>query len=181
MLPGSDVRLLLTSREALQLEEEWLYTVSGSDFEVDIEDAGAESAAVQLFVERARRVKPNFPLDHETDAVETICRLVEGMPLAIELAAAWTGYLSCADIAAEIERDLSFLSSHLRNLPERHRSIQAIFDQTWKQLTCRGEGGLLTHLRLPRRFPPRGSHCGNGRLPRPSCRSYRSFAAALGA
>ena len=40
MLPGSDVRLLLTSREALQLEEEWLYTVSGLDFEVDIEEAG---------------------------------------------------------------------------------------------------------------------------------------------
>ena len=135
MLPGSDVRLLLTSREALQLQEEWLYTVSGLDFEVDTEETGVESAAVQLFVERARRVKPNFSLEHETDAVEEICRLVEGMPLAIELAAAWTGYLSCADIAAEIERDLSFLGSHLRNLPKRHRSIQAVFDQTWKQLT----------------------------------------------
>ena len=136
MLRGNDVRLLLTSREALHLEEEWLYTVSGLDFAVDMEDDGAESAAVQLFVERARRVKPDFTLDHETDAVETICRLVEGMPLAIELAAAWTGYLSCADIAAEIERDLSFLSSHLRNFPERHRSIQTVFDQTWKRLTA---------------------------------------------
>src|SRR5690606_34901417 len=97
---------------------------------------GAGSPAVQLFAERARRVQPRFSLAGEAPAVQAICRLVEGMPLAIELAAAWTRSLSCTEIAGEIEGNLSILSTPLRNLPERHRSIQAIFEQTWTQLSA---------------------------------------------
>ncbi len=63
-----------------------------------------------------------------------ICNLVEGLPLALELAASWTRTLACSEIAAEIERNLGFLSRPLRDIPERHRSMQAVFDQTWALL-----------------------------------------------
>jgi predicted ATPase len=61
---------------------------------------------------------------------------VEGMPLAIELAAAWTKTISCTEIAQEIQRNLDFLASNVRNLPERHRSMQAIFEQSSGLLTA---------------------------------------------
>jgi len=59
---------------------------------------------------------------------------VNGMPLAIELAASWTKVLSCLEISAEIQRNIDFLVTNLRNVPERHRSMQAIFQQSWKLL-----------------------------------------------
>ncbi|MCB0155173.1 MAG: tetratricopeptide repeat protein, partial [Anaerolineae bacterium] len=63
-----------------------------------------------------------------------LCRLLEGMPLALELAAAWTPLLTCAEIAAEIERDLSFLRAAARNRPDRQRSLRAVFESSWERL-----------------------------------------------
>ncbi|HEX2770903.1 MAG TPA: hypothetical protein VHN18_00560, partial [Micromonosporaceae bacterium] len=68
-------------------------------------------------------------------AVVRVCRLVEGMPLALELAAGWTKILPTDEIASEIQRSLDFLSTSLRNVPQRHRSITAVFEQTWGRLT----------------------------------------------
>ena len=64
-----------------------------------------------------------------------ICQVVEGMPLGLELAAAWRRTLSCREIAAEIERSLDFLATTLRNTPERHRSLRVVFEQTWERLS----------------------------------------------
>ena len=64
-----------------------------------------------------------------------ICRLVEGMPLGIELAAAWTPVLPCAEIADEIGRGLDLLSTTAFDVPERHRSMRAVFDHSWRLLT----------------------------------------------
>src|SRR5262249_44791078 len=61
--------------------------------------------------------------------------LVEGMPLGIELAAAWLKTLTCAQIAEEIQRSLDFLASPIHNIPERHRSMRAVFEQSWRLLT----------------------------------------------
>ena len=82
-----------------------------------------------------RRVFPAFDLAAERETVEHICRLVEGIPLAIELAATWTRMLSCTAIADEIVNNLSFLTSDMRNLPDRHRSMQAVFDRSWELLS----------------------------------------------
>jgi len=89
---------------------------------------------VQLFVERARRVRRDFSLADEQPEVIRICQLVEGMPLALELAASWTKALRCEVIAAEMQRQLNFLTTSLRNVPERHRSMQAAFDHSWQRL-----------------------------------------------
>jgi len=131
-----NVKLLVTSREALNVQEEWLWQVKGLQFPENIHAAPIENfSAVRLFVERARRVRADFKLSNQENDVIRICRLVEGMPLALELAASWTKALSCDEIANEIQRSLDFLSSNSRNVPERHRSMQAVFNHSWKLLT----------------------------------------------
>jgi predicted ATPase/DNA-binding CsgD family transcriptional regulator len=127
--PG--LTLLVTSREALKLQEEWHYPLEGLTL---ADNAGEGGDALRLFVERARQVRPDLVLEPELAAAHAICRLVEGMPLALELAAAWTRTLSCAAIAAEIERGLDLLTSSMRNIPARHRSLRAVCDQSWALL-----------------------------------------------
>ncbi len=132
--PG--VKLLVTSREVLHLQEEWLYPVRGLPVpESEHVENVADYSAVALFVERARRRRPDFSPADERAAIARICRLVEGLPLALELAAAWTRTLSCEAIAAEIASSLDFLATRWRDVPERHRSMQAVFDQTWQALS----------------------------------------------
>jgi predicted ATPase/DNA-binding NarL/FixJ family response regulator len=134
------VKLLVTSREVLNLQEEWLYPLQGLAFPPSILTSlhvGEEEAynAVQLFVERARRVRRDFSLSDEQAGVVQICQLVKGMPLALELAASWTKTFQCQVIAAEIQRNLDFLTTKLRNIPERQRSMRAVFDHSWQLLT----------------------------------------------
>jgi predicted ATPase/DNA-binding CsgD family transcriptional regulator len=90
--------------------------------------------AIQLFVQSARRVDPGFHLDDVTDVVR-ICKLVEGLPLAIELAASWVHQMPCERIASQIQRDLDFLSTNLRNVPERHKGTRALFEHSWRLLS----------------------------------------------
>lgn len=131
-----DIKLLVTSREVLNLQEEWRYPVRGLHYPEtnDAEQPGAYSA-VQLFVERARRVRGDLSLLDEQAGVIRVCQLVDGMPLALELAAVWAKALATDEIAIEIQRNLDFLSTSLRNVPQRHQSITAVFEQTWQRLT----------------------------------------------
>jgi predicted ATPase/DNA-binding CsgD family transcriptional regulator len=129
-------KLLVTSREALNIQEEWVWRLSGLQVPAYQPEANIESfSAVQLFTERAHRARQDFTLTGQETHVARICQLVEGMPLALELAASWTKALSCAEIADEIQRSLNFLTTNMRNVPERHRSMQAIFDHSWRLLT----------------------------------------------
>jgi predicted ATPase/DNA-binding SARP family transcriptional activator len=125
--PG--VKVLVTSRARLNLQSEHLFSVAG----MDLPDSAAE-----LFVTSARRVRPGFGLttDNLADVIR-VCHLVEGMPLGILLAAAWVQILSPATIAAQISRSIDFLEANLRDLPERHRSMRAVFDHSWTLLTLR--------------------------------------------
>ena len=130
------VKVLATSREALNLQEEWLWPMHGLTFP-DASNTNSpmdEYSAIHLFAERARRVQPTFELTEELDHVIRISQLVEGMPLALELAASWLRTLSCVAVAQEIQSSLDFLKSNVRNLPERHRSIRVIFNQSWSRL-----------------------------------------------
>ncbi|MCC7360500.1 MAG: tetratricopeptide repeat protein [Anaerolineales bacterium] len=132
-----DVKLLVTSRERLNLRGEWLYEVRGLPApEAEVSAAAAPAfGAVQLFVQCARRVQPEFQLTAaNTSAVVAITRLLDGLPLGLELAAAWLRLLSPAEVAAELERGLAFLSATVRDAPERHRSLRAVFDYTWRTL-----------------------------------------------
>ena len=127
------VKLLVTSREALNLKEEWRYPITGlSMSSAENYDDLEGYDAIQLFITCARRVYPPFDLADESDCVVRICNLVAGMPLAIEMAASWLSSLSCQDVATRIERGM--LDTRLRNVPERHRSMSGVFEQSWKLL-----------------------------------------------
>jgi predicted ATPase/class 3 adenylate cyclase len=127
------VELLATSRERLNVQSEWVFDVGGLGL---AENGNGSASAVHLFVERAMQVVPGFTLDAgEYSHALRICRLVDGMPLGIELAASWVSVLSCADIADEIEGNIDFLATSMRDVPERHRSLRAAIDQSWRLLT----------------------------------------------
>jgi predicted ATPase/DNA-binding SARP family transcriptional activator len=132
-----EVKLLVTSRERLNLHGEWLFEIQGLEVpKVEGLARLEEYSAVQLFLQSARRVRADFYLAEEKKpAVDRICLLVEGIPLAIELAAAWVRALSCEEIAQEIAQGLGFLATSLRDVPERHRSMQAVFEYSWHLLS----------------------------------------------
>jgi len=129
--PG--VELLTTSRERLNVQSEWVYDVEGLGLE---KNGSGGSGALRLFVERAAQARPGFVLDEEERLQALrVCRFVSGMPLGIELAASWVSMLSCGEIADEIERNVDFLATSMRDVPERHRSLRAAFDQSWRLLS----------------------------------------------
>jgi predicted ATPase/DNA-binding XRE family transcriptional regulator len=131
------VKLLVTSREPLQLQSEWVFEVRGLPIPgINESDPFESSSAVKLFIQRAQQTRAGFELRPEDRlGVREICQLVDGMPLAIELAAAWTRTLTCAEIAREIQSNVNFLTTSSRDTTERHRSIRATFDHSWKLLS----------------------------------------------
>jgi predicted ATPase/DNA-binding SARP family transcriptional activator/Tfp pilus assembly protein PilF len=132
-----DLKLLATSRERLNLRAETVYPLEGLPVPADEGVERVEAyGAVELFAQSARRVDRHFALaSAETREVIRVCQLVQGLPLGIELAAAWVRTLSCAEIASEIEHDLDFLSLSMRDMPERHRSLRAVFEHSWRLLS----------------------------------------------
>jgi predicted ATPase/DNA-binding CsgD family transcriptional regulator len=132
-----EVKLLVTSRERLNLREEWVLDIGGlnypaSEAETNIEDY----AAVELFVQHAQRVNARFAMKNANKrSIVRICHLVGGMPLGIELAAAWARALSCQQIAHEIARSLDILQTPARNVEPRHRTMRAAFEPTWERLS----------------------------------------------
>jgi len=134
----SRLKVLATSRERLNLEEERVFFVEGLPFpktRLPLEVA-AHAEAVRLFVQRAGRSRSDFALDEANlPSVLDICRLVEGLPLGLELAATWVRVMPCRDIAREIAGGLDLLTTPSRNVPERHRSLRTAFEGSWRLLT----------------------------------------------
>lgn len=129
--PG--LTILTTSRERLRLPEEWVYELTGLGVAADPKEAFT-SGACRLLLQAARRVEPGLKLDGaELEAAQKICRLVEGMPLGLELAAAWVKVLPLSEIAGEIEASQGFLSLPQSDSgrPERHYSLAAAFESSW--------------------------------------------------
>ncbi len=135
--PG--VKLLVTSQERLNLREEWLFPLEGMPYpaaSLDLSVADLETyPATRLLVQHIRRINPAFAASENIQAIVRLCRLVEGMPLALELAATWTRVSSLDEIAAQVATNFELLSSPARNIPERQRSILATFERAWQTLT----------------------------------------------
>jgi tetratricopeptide (TPR) repeat protein len=95
-----------------------------------------KSPSAELFLNIARRTTPDFQLlTGDTEYLQRICRLVEGMPLGLELAASWVGLLPLSEIATEIEQSLNLLATEHSDVPQRHRSMEAAIDVSWTRLT----------------------------------------------
>ncbi|WP_169580714.1 MULTISPECIES: DUF4062 domain-containing protein [Microbacterium] len=124
---------LVTSRIVLRIRGERVFEVPAlttppGDAPASI-DRASRSAAVALFVDRAQAVKPGFDVTEENAAdLAEICRRLEGLPLAIELAAAKVRILSPAGIADRLAQSLPLLTAAVRDLPERHRTMRATID-----------------------------------------------------
>jgi DNA-binding SARP family transcriptional activator len=136
------VKLLVTSRERLNLQAEHLFhigslTLPQTDAAGDDDDSLDLSSysAIQLFCQSARRVQPGFALtvDNRADVL-AICRLVQGMPLGIVLATTWLALLTPPEIVAEMGQNLDFLSTTMADMPARHRSLRAAFNHSWSLL-----------------------------------------------
>jgi predicted ATPase/transcriptional regulator with XRE-family HTH domain len=124
--------LLVTSRERLQLQHEQLLFLEGLPTTAE---PGSHAPATQLFLQAAHRAWPDFsPAEGDLVTIRAICHLLEGIPLAIELAAAWVTILSPEAILAELQQSNDLLWSNLRDLPERQRSFSGIFTTVWHHL-----------------------------------------------
>ena len=128
------VKLLLTSRQRLPLLEQSVLELHGLPVPQTASEV-ARAPASALFLREARRVRLNAPLG-EADAphVVRLCRLVDGLPLALTLAAGWLRAMPCARIAAEVARGLDVLTTTAQDLPPRHRSMRAVLQTSWQRL-----------------------------------------------
>ncbi len=144
--PG--LNILVTSREALRIRGERVYPVSAMTLPPAGEPIGNVNAfeAIQLFVERARAVNPAFRMtDDNASAIVEICRRLDGLPLAIELATARLKLFSAENLRDRLNRSLEVLKGGARDLPERQQTIHATIDWSY-QLLEPGEQQLFEIL-----------------------------------
>jgi non-specific serine/threonine protein kinase len=140
------LRVIVTSREPLRLRSEWEYPVEplplpqlhsrAERLSLEEVDAVGRNPSVALFVQRARAVRPNFALGPDNaKALAQVCIRLDGLPLAIELAAARTRFLPASAAALHLERPLD-LQSALRDAPERHRTLREAIAWSYALLTA---------------------------------------------
>jgi predicted ATPase len=130
------LKIIVTSRVRLAVSMEWLLPVEGLPCpEIEDQDHFEAFDAVRLFVQAAQRVEPALVPAVEAASIVDICRQLEGLPLALELAAAWTRVLSCDAIAAELRQGTELLQAADAARPARHASIEIVFEQSWRSLS----------------------------------------------
>jgi non-specific serine/threonine protein kinase len=134
------VRILATSRESLGVPGERSWLVPSLTVPLDgVPGTLAElmaSESARLFFERAREVQPHFAVSEESiEPIVRICRRLDGLPLAIELAAARTSVLTPLEIAHRLDDRFALLTSNARSAPPRHRTLRAAVDWSYELLT----------------------------------------------
>lgn len=141
------VKLMVTSREPLNVAAEWRLDLEGlahpvidKPSSVSMADNGIQMTdypAVQLFLAAARQVRPDFePGVADLFHAGRLCYLVAGIPLAIKLAAVWVRAMSLERIVGAVEASLDILATQMRDAPRRQRSVRAVFNHTWDILTA---------------------------------------------
>jgi predicted ATPase len=134
LLAAEHVAVLATSREPLQLPGEQVVTLAPLPVPdpADPPETVAHAPAVELFAARAQAVRDDFRLDESTlPTVAEVCRALDGLPLALEIAAARVRSLSVEDVAARLVRRFTLLRSSTRSLPARHRSLHAVVEWSY--------------------------------------------------
>lgn len=135
---GEGIKVLVTTRERLGLDAEWTYPVEGLDYPGSMEPVAALDTygAVRLLVDRARRVRPDFELtEADLPALSKLWEITQGLPLAIELAAAWLRAVPLTTLVDDLASNLDMLTSATRDSITRHGSIRGIFEQSWSSLS----------------------------------------------
>ena len=145
---GTAAHVIVTSREPLRAEGEWIYPVR--PLAVPTEDAPEDDlpqyGAVRLFVERAQAVEPHFAPDpRDLAAIAAICRRLDGIPLAIELAAAQTAAFSVKQLVAHLHDRFDLLTGGRRTALPRHQTLRATHDWSY-ELLLEAERVILRRL-----------------------------------
>jgi DNA-binding SARP family transcriptional activator/predicted ATPase len=147
---AADLKIVMTSRQRFNLRGEWTLALDG----LPLHEADQETPpALTLFWETARRVRGDDLLTKRSaQAVREICELVQGMPLAIELAAAWSRLLTVEELAKEIASNVTGLEAHTQPGEERHRSLRAVFDYSWQLFSAQEQRVLMALALFPSGF-----------------------------
>jgi predicted ATPase len=125
------VQILATSRDRLRLLAEHLFPLQGLPYE----ETHTSHPAAQLVQSTAQRINPHFKIsDLNAPSVNKICRMVDGMPLALELAASWLDTTPVATVVAQVEKSLDYLAADLHDIPPRHRSLRGLMESIWIHL-----------------------------------------------
>ena len=144
---GEGIHLLVTSRTNLALAANVTFPLTGLETPDQDSEMALNNESVRLFAERAARMPAYFDLQKHLPQVVAICQFVEGMPLAIELAAASLGRLLIDEIMPALAGSLHLLNSTQRDLPARQRTLQAVFEASWQMLDP-GEQSLLAQVSI---------------------------------
>ena len=130
-----NLSILITSRDPLRLRFEKRVELEGLTIPPDNAYSISGYSAADFFLQTANQVHPGFTdTDENRPYIIQICKQLDGMPLGIELAAAWVRVMSCKQIASELH-DLDFLSADMQDLPDRQRSLRAVFDYSWQLMS----------------------------------------------
>ena len=137
LLSASDVHIITTSREKLSLAGEFVFRLSGLSVPDNHNLALIRNAeAVQLIQETAQRIIPDWQVtEDKLQDIHKLCRITDGMPLGIILAISWLDVYPLSEINNEIQNNINFLHTELRDVPRRHRNIESVFEWTWKLLS----------------------------------------------
>jgi DNA-binding SARP family transcriptional activator/predicted ATPase/Tfp pilus assembly protein PilF len=131
------IKIMVTTRQQLRLQGETRLNLSGFDVEAWENSDQARTASVgQLFLQSAQRVQSEFTLDDDNfQDVLTICHLMQGLPLGVELAAAWVDVFTLEEIINGINDEIDFLAVDFQDVPERHRSLRVVMEQSLRLLS----------------------------------------------
>lgn len=153
------VKVITTSRERLHLYEETVVDLTGlaAPNQAIATLSIGEFAAVDLFVQRAQRQKSAFTLTENARAIGHVCQMLDGLPLAIELAAGWVRHHSATEIVAHIEESMDFLQTQWRNVSPRQRSLRAVFDHSWVLLSPENQRAFAALSVFPASFSTRAA------------------------
>ena len=133
---ASGVKLIVTSRERLHLPDEQNLPLRGLRYPEDaaFTESITEYPAFELFLNCARKINPDFSTEDRKSLID-ICRLTDGLPLALEMLASWTDVLPVKDILPELTRDLDLLAHEYPQEDMRHHSMRTVFEASWRMLT----------------------------------------------
>lgn len=147
-----EVSILITSRESLHLQVEWVFELTGLPLQVNEKEI--LPAAVLLLEQRAQRLDPQFHIsttEEYKDALQ-LCKLLDGLPLGIELASGMLKKYTCAEVVEQISENISTLTSSFRDIPSRHRSLWVVFEHSWGLLSKKEKQTFAALGIFPSRF-----------------------------
>jgi predicted ATPase/class 3 adenylate cyclase len=136
LIGASKLKIIVTSRERLKIGAETLFNLKGLPYPTGKADlADEEYSSIKLFLNKVQSHSPDFaPSDADLECIAVICALLDGLPLGIEIAASWIPLISCQELKDELDKSLIAISSPLVDLPDRHKSLNAIFEYSWNLL-----------------------------------------------